>query len=370
MPGNAMCRSTVMLPEPVRLNAYEPTGTACGDPTDTDCDHPDECNTNGECAPNYVATTVLCRVDAGACDIPEYCDGFGECPVNSFESAGTACGSNSDSVCDNPDNCDASGNCLVNHEPTTTRCREDAGDCDVPEYCDTAGLCPANGFEPAGTSCGDPSDTVCDNPDTCSGTGLTCNENADTAACTPTDGEILPTQTTCQMYKDNSVTPYDALYYNAKAKVIISVAPGVIYYYSTIVAPSAEFDIIIQQSNTGNWADMLSQNEGNNPAVYSYADCAFANFGAPERLGDTIIVHVSDAVPGERYIVGTKYSPQALVGTNLNSLPPTSDYLFNTVIEVLDVDVFSGAGADIWVRPKEKTGGGKPPKPTVYISIQ
>jgi hypothetical protein len=165
------------------------------------------------------------------------------------------------------------------------------------------------------------------------------------------------------MYKDHSVEPYDALYYNAKAKVITSVAPGVVFYFSTVVAPAADFDIIIQQDNTEDWNAILVHDEANNPAVYSYADCSMANFGDIELFGDgTAKVSVYGAVPGDRYIVATKYSPQDLVGMSLDGTTQ-SDYLFNTV-----VDVFNGADADIWVMPKEK-GGGKPPKATVYISL-
>src|SRR3990167_2523686 len=56
-----------------------------------------------------------------------------------------------------PDTCNASGSCQVNHASAATLCRADAGECDIAETCDGAGSCPADGFEAAGTSCGDPS---------------------------------------------------------------------------------------------------------------------------------------------------------------------------------------------------------------------
>jgi hypothetical protein len=58
----------------------------------------------------------VCRADAGECDVAEHCDGAGACPADSFEPAGFACGSNSDTVCDNPDTCNATGACQVNNE--------------------------------------------------------------------------------------------------------------------------------------------------------------------------------------------------------------------------------------------------------------
>jgi hypothetical protein len=122
---------------------------------------------DGSCLANHEPSNLICRADAGACDVAELCDGAGNCPANSFEPAGTACGSASDTVCDNPDTCNAAGSCVVNNEPTTVVCRADAGDCDVAEFCNGSGGCPADSFEAAGTACGDHTDTVCDDPDTC-----------------------------------------------------------------------------------------------------------------------------------------------------------------------------------------------------------
>jgi hypothetical protein len=171
---------------------YATSGTACGDPSDTTCTDPDTCDGSGSCQANDAATTVECRSGAGECDVAEYCDGAGSCPGDSFESAGTACGSQADTSCTNPDTCDGSGTCLENDEPTTVLCRADAGDCDVPEYCDGAGSCPAESFEPAGTACGDGTATDCNLADSCDASG-TCQSNlvAPGVAC----GD--PTSTTC-----------------------------------------------------------------------------------------------------------------------------------------------------------------------------
>ena len=76
---------------------------------------------------------------AGECDVPEFCNADGTCPADGFEPSGTACGDGSDTVCDDPDTCDGSGSCQDNHEPTSTECRADAGECDVPEFCNADG---------------------------------------------------------------------------------------------------------------------------------------------------------------------------------------------------------------------------------------
>jgi hypothetical protein len=171
-------------------NVFEPALTACGDHSSGVCDNADTCNALGVCLTNHEPGTTTCRSAAGQCDVAEQCDGLGACPVDDFKSSGSACGSSSDTVCDNPDTCNGTGTCLVNNEPGTTVCRADAGACDVEELCDGAGSCPANVFEPALTACGDPSDTVCSNPDSCDGLGV-CNarNEASTVTCRGAAGE-------------------------------------------------------------------------------------------------------------------------------------------------------------------------------------
>jgi cysteine-rich repeat protein len=123
---------------------YEPSGSACGDLGDTACDDPDTCDAAGVCQPNHEPPTTVCRADAGACDVEELCDGAGACPADGFEVAGTLCGNPGDGICDLQDTCDGSGVCTDNVEPPTTVCRADAGACDVEELCDGAGACPAD----------------------------------------------------------------------------------------------------------------------------------------------------------------------------------------------------------------------------------
>jgi hypothetical protein len=169
-------------------DAFEASGTSCGDGTDTICDNADTCDGSGACQDNNEASTVTCRADAGECDVPETCDGAGSCPADGFESSGTSCGSSSDTICDNADTCDGSGACQDNYELSTVTCRGDAGECDVAETCDGAGSCPADGFETDGTSCGSPDDGECDNPDSCTaGACVVNNEPSGTTCGSPTD---------------------------------------------------------------------------------------------------------------------------------------------------------------------------------------
>jgi len=152
-------------------------GTPCGSSSDTVCDNPDTCNGAGTCSPNYEPGTTVCRADAGDCDVAEFCNGAGACPANGFETAGTSCGDPSDNACTDPDTCNGSGTCLANNAANGSPCGDQGVTCHVDDTCQS-GVCQDNGFATPGSACGDSSDTECTNPDTCSpiGTCLANNE--------------------------------------------------------------------------------------------------------------------------------------------------------------------------------------------------
>jgi len=186
------------------MNNHEPIGFACGDPADTDCDNPDSCDGGGACLDNLEVSGVPCGDGSNTqCDNPDTCDGTGVC-LDNFEPAGLACGNPGTSDCDNADICDGLGACDPNHQPDGLACTDDGAECtfdecgggiclhpprlvgtpcgdpsntqcDNPDTCDGVGVC-ADNFEPSGFTCGDPTNTDCDNPDSCDGAGL-CVDN-------------------------------------------------------------------------------------------------------------------------------------------------------------------------------------------------
>jgi len=101
--------------------------------------------------------------------------------------AGTACGSQSDTDCDNPNTCNGTGTCLARNEPNNTACTTDGIECTT-DRCQN-GLC-THPFTTAGVACGSPGDTNCDNPDTCDGAGA-CSVNNEpvTTECGPAAGQ-------------------------------------------------------------------------------------------------------------------------------------------------------------------------------------
>jgi hypothetical protein len=115
----------------------------------------------------------------GACDVAESCTGTAAaCPADAFAPSATVC-RNSAGACDVAESCTGTAAACPadGFASTATVCRSSAGPCDLAESCTgAAAACPADGFKLAGTSCGSPSDTACDNPDTCNGSGA-CQAN-------------------------------------------------------------------------------------------------------------------------------------------------------------------------------------------------
>jgi hypothetical protein len=166
---------------------YATLGTACGDPSDTECDAADSCDGSGACLDNLEPIGTACGDPSDTeCDAADSCDGSGTC-LDNLEPIGTACGDPSNTDCDNPDSCDGVGTCEVNNEPDGTACGDPSNtDCTNPDTCLT-GACDPND-EPAGTACTD--GLFCTDPDTCDGAGLCdgpspcqpgeiCNEDLD-----------------------------------------------------------------------------------------------------------------------------------------------------------------------------------------------
>ncbi len=133
-----------------------------------------------------------------ACTIDADCNDSNECTNDTCDTTsgscrftpkaeGTACGDSSDTVCDNPDTCSAEGFCQDNNEPDViTACGDQGVECSVDDYC-VAGACQDNGFESPGTACGDPSSGLCDAADTCDADGV-CQPNtaSDGTSCDDT----------------------------------------------------------------------------------------------------------------------------------------------------------------------------------------
>ncbi len=175
------------------------------------CDDGDECtddscngNGTGSNVINYNPATECCDSSTGA--ITNIDDG-NECTIDvcnpdgsvshPFAPPTTSCGDPTNTACDNPDTCDGNGNCLPEFEPSGTACGNPADtECDDPDTCDGSGSCLPN-FELVNTPCGDPGNTQCDDPDSCSGNGV-CRENNEPNGFTCDDALFCNVNEACQ----------------------------------------------------------------------------------------------------------------------------------------------------------------------------
>lgn len=105
---------------------------------------------------------------------------------------GSSCGSNEVSECDNPDACNGQGLCEINNKPDGTECSDEGNECTM-NFC-SGGFC-SHPPETNGFPCGDPSDTECDNPDSCDGDSV-CLDNFEDTGFTCGD----PTSTQCNLF--------------------------------------------------------------------------------------------------------------------------------------------------------------------------
>ena len=181
-------------------HSFQPAGSSCGDPADTDCNNPDTCDGAGTCLPNYEPSGYACPDDGNQCT-SDVCNGDGFCS-HPFAAAGNPCGDQSDTTCTDPDTCDGSGHCLDNHAVSGSPC-PDALFCNGEEVCDGEGQCAAGSF-PCGTDeiCSEPGDRcdpdcnyngISDLDDLESGFSLDCNSNTVPDECElDSDGDGVP----------------------------------------------------------------------------------------------------------------------------------------------------------------------------------
>ena len=175
-------------------NGFVAAGATCGDSSDTECTNPDSCNGSGVCLVNDEADGFACGDAGSACVRQDTCS-TGLCADNGFEAAGTACGDASSGSCDSADTCSGAGLCLANHVADGAPCGDAGSACVNADAC-SGGACQDNGFQPAGTVCGDPSSSQCDGADGCDGAGL-CASNHASVGTACNDGVLCTTADSC-----------------------------------------------------------------------------------------------------------------------------------------------------------------------------
>jgi len=149
-------------------------------------------------------------------------------------------------------------------------------------------------------------------------------------------GRVLETGTTCEDYVFGSTIDLTDVIYNAKKGAINNVAPGVFFYYTTFVAPSASFTVEVAQVNDGpdGFANFDVQNDSNIRLFNS--DCSMPTASMTLiSLGAQASASIDGANPGDVFVLSVKYETSAVVGL---SEPGTIHYDYSTIVNGLTVD--------------------------------
>jgi hypothetical protein len=135
-------------------------------------------------------------------------------------------------------------------------------------------------------------------------------------------GQITPTETTCQQYAGGTAATLDLLAYTVKAGKINSVSPGVFFYYTKVDGAAGD-TVTITESHTGVAPDINIQKS--QVVLYS-TTCSKLTWGS---------LNVNDGsatgtLPSTgSFIVGVKYDSSSLKG-NPSPNPTTTTYSFGT----------------------------------------
>jgi hypothetical protein len=159
-------------------------------------------------------------------------------------------------------------------------------------------------------------------------------------------GKITPTGTACTDYASGSAADLNEGTYLTKGTAINSTNPGVLFYYSTIIAPSASFTITVNQAIAPNSACTFPNWPPLAPQSLSQANLYSASCGNRATSNSfnpttgTVTMSVTGATPGETLIIGIKYQTSNLKGTNVCRPHPVETYTFSDSLGNGDSVVF------------------------------
>jgi uncharacterized repeat protein (TIGR01451 family) len=140
-----------------------------------------------------------------------------------------------------------------------------------------------------------------------------------------TEGRIAPTATTCSDFTGGTAGDLLTIEANLQGNLINNVSPGVFFYYSSVLFPSAgTYTVAVVESNTEGRPNFGVQQDQAN--LFS-SNCTSANNLAVVTTSSGaagLTVSYEITVPaGGLYIIGIKYETSAVVGGSGTGLPTT-----------------------------------------------
>ncbi len=146
-------------------------------------------------------------------------------------------------------------------------------------------------------------------------------------------GQILETGTTCEQYVDGTAIELNEVIYrvNKKDGSINNVAPGVFFYYTTFTAPSADFDVMIEQSSSPAFTDFYVQNS--EQVRLFNGDCSNPTATFTSSINGDVTANITGANAGDVFVMSIKYETGNVVGL------PDPDFVHYSYSTVIATDV-------------------------------
>jgi hypothetical protein len=143
------------------------------------------------------------------------------------------------------------------------------------------------------------------------------------AAPRVTEGQISPTQTTCQLYRDGTAALLGQVQYTTtKGGKLNALSPGVFFYYGKVSGTAGQ-TVEITQTHTGTAPVIPIQN--GQVVLYNATTCKVLKWTATSSDGTA-----TGTLPSSGdFIIGVKYSPSSLKGADAPN-PSTVTYSFGT----------------------------------------
>ena len=154
-------------------------------------------------------------------------------------------------------------------------------------------------------------------------------------------GHIYPTQTTCCNYLTGT-TELQNVCYTPSDGTVSNAIPGVFFYYTEIMAPSANFTIDVVQTKDCNDFKYFEVQQGDQILLFSDS-CVRLNSAVPSEssTGQAHLV-VTGANAHASYVLSVKYFVKSIIGSTYSGDAPTCVYHFNTFIDEVEAPSSDG----------------------------
>jgi hypothetical protein len=220
---------------------------------------------------------------------------------------------------------------------------EDAGVAGLPVTGTTTNAARVFACTPTNTPTNTPTPTPTNTP-----TDTPTNTPTNTPTPPPANGQVAPTSTTCSDFQSGTAADLTMVLYGVKNGRINNVAPGVLFYYTRVTAPSSSFTVTIAQTKNSGAVPFFGAQTSQVRVLNS--DCS-AQAGTVSISGGQVTINVTGATPGEIIVISVKYDPGTVTGTAVSGPPfPTFHYDFATFVNGNQVAV-DPDGVDL--KPKQ-----------------